>query len=83
MQWKLDSYAILARAQYFQVRQEYCFVVKPQQKKKVGRRSRLRFYHILQNAKEKQKLSQSFSYCKSELTWFLYVRELARPETNK
>lgn len=36
MQWKLDSYAILARAQYFQVRQEYCLVVKPQQKKKWG-----------------------------------------------
>lgn len=82
MQWKLDSYAILARAQYFQVRQEYCFVVKPQQKKKSGEKKQILQIQN-QNAKEKQKLSQSFSYCKSELTWFLYVRELARPETSK
>jgi len=42
MQWKLDSYAILARAQYFQVRQEYCFVVKPQQKKKSGEKKQIK-----------------------------------------
>lgn len=41
----------------------------------VGGDSIFQFYRIFQNKDEKDKLTLSFSFCKSELIWFLYMKK--------